>query len=105
MNCSVANFLIVLKRSKDIPTGDSGKCRQSAEGSNRTLDTPPIVLRQLFKRGPNARRGDHSVTNGFTMFEPLISRCCFQSMANGVAKVQNAAQITLLLVGHDDFRF
>ena|SRR5439155_320212 len=105
MHNSVAYLFIVTQSGQDSLAVESRQGRQPSDRSNCRFNALLIRYREFFKRGADSGSRDHSITDSFAVFDPLVFRRRFQSMPDRVAEIENPAKIALSLVRHDDIRF
>ena len=91
MNSSIAYFLIMMQSGQNSLAIESFQCGQPADRSNGRFNARLVRYREFFKRRADSSSRDHSVADGFAMFDSLVIRRRFQPMPNSVAKIENPA--------------
>src|SRR6266850_3151315 len=104
MNGSIADLLIMMEGRQNRLAVHAVQRRQSADRTDRRLDACAIRLGAFLKVQSDTRSRDHSITHGFAVFDPLISRRRLAGVSDGMAEIEDAPQVALFFVGHHHVR-
>src|SRR4030095_12956667 len=104
VNSAIPDLLIVLQSVQHILTMQSIQRRESPDRADRPFDSRAIPILDLLKSRTDTCGSNHSIPDGFTVFNSFVTRCSLQPVTNRMSEIQNPSYVSLVFVAHHHVR-